>query len=132
MKHFDTMFENARAIMARAYTPYAKFPVGACLRTENNQFFSGCNMEISSYSLSICAESNAIVHMVAAGERKISEILVITTGKIISPPCGGCRQRLSEFATDDCMVHICDEDRNCKSKLLSELFPEPFGPKHLE
>src|SRR3954466_4817053 len=90
----------ARAVRERAFAPYSSFKVGAALRSENGQLFVGCNVENASYGATICAERNAILAMVAAGQRSIASIAVFTDAETLAMPCGLCRQVISEFQRD--------------------------------
>ncbi len=92
------LFEAARTAQANAYAPYSRFHVGAALRTASGAVFSGCNVENAAYPQGACAEAGAISAMALAGERRIAEILVIGDGEELCTPCGGCRQRIREFA----------------------------------
>jgi cytidine deaminase len=125
------MLEMARAAMARAYAPYSRFPVGAAVRGESDALYAGCNVENAAFPLGSCAEASAISAMVMAGERRILEVLVIGKGPALVSPCGGCRQRLHEFADDTTPVHICDSDGLRRTVTLGELLPLSFGPGNL-
>jgi len=125
------MLEMARAAMARAYAPYSRFPVGAVVRGESGALYAGCNVENAAFPLGSCAEASAISAMVMAGERRILEVLVIGKGAALVSPCGGCRQRLHEFADDTTPVHICDSDGLRRTVTLGELLPLSFGPGNL-
>ena len=92
------LFAAARAAQANAYAPYSRFQVGAALRTRNGAVYSGCNVENAAYPQGSCAEAGAIAAMALAGERRIAEILVVGDGDGLCTPCGGCRQRIREFA----------------------------------
>src|SRR5690349_2497751 len=97
MSDFKEMLDQARKACEKAYAPYSKFKVGVCIRTQNNQLFTGCNVENASYGLSSCAEASAISAMISANEHNIAEVLIVSSGKKACPPCRGCRQRLWEF-----------------------------------
>ena len=125
------MLEMARVGMARAYAPYSRFPVGAAVRGESGALYAGCNVENAAFPLGSCAEASAISAMVMAGERRILEVLVIGNGPALVSPCGGCRQRLHEFADDTTPVHICDSDGLRRTVTLGELLPLSFGPGNL-
>ncbi len=126
------MLTLARAAVERAYAPYSHFHVGVCIYTTGQNFYTGCNIENASYSLVNCAEDTAISHMVNAGERDIAEILVTSNGDEICTPCGACRQRIREFATEDVIVHMVNAKEDRISRQLSELLPLSFGPDHLK
>jgi len=89
-------------------------------------FFSGVNVENASYGLCICAESSAICHMVAAGQKKIHSIVVINSKNTLCPPCGSCRQQIAEFSAPDTLVHLCTHETLIKSMSIGELLPEAF------
>ena len=126
------MIALARAAMDRAYAPYSRFAVGAVLRGSNGKLYAGCNVENAAYPLAVCAETAAIAAMVADAERRIVEALVIGTGETLMTPCGGCRQRLREFATDSLPIHLCGPAGLRRTVTLGELLPLPFGPDNLK
>ena len=125
------MLELARAAMARAYAPYSRFAVGAVVRGENGALYAGCNVENAAFPLGSCAEASAISALIMAGQCRIIEVLVIGKGPALVSPCGGCRQRLREFADDATPVHICDSDGICRTVPLGELLPLSFGQTNL-
>ena len=127
----DEMMTLARAVMSRAYAPYSGFRVGAVLRGANGRLYAGCNVENAAYPQGQCAEATAIGVMVAAGEKVIAEILVVHDGPILAGPCGGCRQRLREFAGLDAPVYLCWPDGLQRTLTLGELLPLSFGPEQL-
>lgn len=126
------LVEAAIAAMAKAYAPYSNFPVGAALRGAGGGIFGGCNVENAAYPQGCCAEASAISAMVLAGERRILEVAVAGRGDLLVTPCGGCRQRLREFAPDDVLIHICGPQGLRRSVTLGELLPLSFGPDHLD
>ena len=128
----EDMLDAARAVRANAHAPYSGFAVGACLRTASGRIFAGCNVENSAYPQGWCAEVSAIGSMVAAGESRIVEVLVLVGGDELCTPCGGCRQALSEFAGSDTPVHVCGPEGLRKTVALGELMPYAFGPENLE
>src|ERR1700753_3645425 len=125
------MTELARTMMARAHAPYSKFHVGAALKGAGGKLYGGCNVENAAYPQGLCAEASAIGVMVADGETKIAEVLVMAHGDGLVTPCGGCRQRLREFAADTTPIHICGPEGHRKTVTLGELLPLSFGPDHL-
>ncbi|MGO8799314.1 MAG: cytidine deaminase [Roseiarcus sp.] len=125
------LFEAARAAQARAYAPYSRFRVGAALRTPSGAVFAGCNVENAAYPEGACAETGAIGAMALAGERQIEEILVIGDGEGLCTPCGGCRQRIREFAAPETRVHIAGPEGVRARFTLDELLPHSFGPDNL-
>jgi cytidine deaminase len=125
------MLEMGRAAMGRAYAPYSRFSVGAVVRGESGAFYAGCNVENAAFPLGSCAEASAISALIMAGERRIIEVLVIGKGPTLISPCGGCRQRLREFADDATPVHLCDSGGLRRTVTLGELLPLSFGPGNL-
>jgi cytidine deaminase len=125
------LFEAARAAQRNAHVPYSKFPVGAALRAGSGRVYSGCNVENASYPEGWCAETSAIAAMVSAGESEISEMLTIADGDQLTTCCGGCRQRIREFATTDTPIHAAGPEGVRRTFTLAELLPESFGPEHL-
>jgi cytidine deaminase len=125
------MLAMARAAMARAYAPYSRFTVGAVVRGASGVLYAGCNVENAAFPQGSCAEASAISALIMAGERRIIEVLVMGTGAALVSPCGGCRQRLREFASDATLVHICDPDGVRRTVTLGELLPLSFGPENL-
>ena len=126
------MIALAREARDRAYAPYSRFAVGAVLRGSNGKLYAGCNVENAAYPLAVCAETAAIAAMVADGERRIVEALVIGTSETLLTPCGGCRQRLREFATDILPIHLCGPAGLRRTVTLGELLPLPFGSDNLK
>jgi cytidine deaminase len=117
----------ARAARANAYAPYSKFPVGAALRGAGGRVFGGANVENAAYPQSQCAEASAIGQMIAAGERRIAALVVIG-GNQPCPPCGGCRQRLAEFADPEMPIYLCAPDgKLLQTVTLGALLPLAFG-----
>jgi cytidine deaminase len=128
----DDLFAAALAARERAYAPYSHYLVGAALRDEQGRIHAGANVENAAYPQSQCAEASAIGVMVAAGGRKIIEVLVIADSSLgIPTPCGACRQRLREFASLEVPVHLADPGRIIRTVTLGELLPLSFGPEHL-
>ncbi|MGH6933622.1 MAG: cytidine deaminase [Dongiaceae bacterium] len=131
MSPIEEMLAAAKRARAQAYAPYSNFAVGACLRGKSGTLYSGCNVENAAYPQGQCAEATAIGVMVAAGERAIAEVLIVGDGRELISPCGGCRQRLNEFAAPDTPVHLCDPQGVRRSITLGELLPLSFGPRQL-
>ena len=121
----------ARAAMARAYAPYSRFKVGAALRGASGRLYAGCNVENAAYPQGWCAEASAIAAMVMAGETRIVEAAVMGGGDAPCTPCGGCRQKLYEFAGDELPIHVCGPRGLRRTVTLGELLPLAFGPDNL-
>jgi cytidine deaminase len=131
MPSLDILFEAAKAIQAKAYAPYSRFKVGAAIATPDGQVFTGCNVENAAYPVGSCAEAGAVSAMVAAGESRIAEIVVMGEGEHLVTPCCGCRQRIREFAAPDTPIHIAGPEGIRKRFTLDELLPFSFGPDNL-
>ena len=114
----------AREAARNAYSPYSNVHVGAALVTESGEIFTGCNVENASYSLTICAERNAVFAAVAAGHTRFARMAVWADGPVLFTPCGACRQVLSEFA-EDMPVSIASP-REQLDTTLEELLPLRF------
>ena len=130
-QNFKQLFEEAKNVRQNAHVPYSKFKVGAALLTENNKIVAGCNVENAAYPQSQCAEASAIGNLVSLGFSTIKEIVVIGSGNMLCSPCGGCRQRIREFASLDTPIHMCNIERHLKTSTLAELLPDSFGPENL-
>lgn len=123
------LVEHARAARKKAYAPYSHFSVGAALLTSNGEIYSGANIENASYPATVCAERVAIFNAVAAGERDIDALAVVTRGA--GSPCGICRQVLAEFGTDITVIIAHETGIIREVMTVSELLPDSFGPKNL-
>ena len=127
----QAMLDLARRAMDQAYAPYSKFQVGAVVRGANGRLYAGCNVENAAYPQGCCAEASAISAMIVDGEREIVEVAVIGRGEALVTPCGGCRQRLREFARGDTPIHVCGPEGVRKTMTLEALLPLAFGPENL-
>ena len=127
----DQLFAAAQKVQSQAYAPYSRFCVGAALASANGEIFAGCNVENAALPNGTCAETAAIAAMIAAGERRIHAILVVGQGDLLVTPCGGCRQRIREFADQETRIHIAGPGGVRASFTLAELLPHSFGPDHL-
>jgi cytidine deaminase len=126
----DDLLRLARTMMVRAHAPYSKFHVGAAVRDEDGGIHGGCNVENAAYPQGFCAEAGAIAALVAAGKRRVLECVVIGPGPEVITPCGGCRQKLREFADDEMKIHLCGPDGLHRTVTLGMLLPMSFGPQH--
>jgi cytidine deaminase len=120
------LFEAARDAMARAYAPYSKFPVGAAIRADDGKIYHGANIENLSFPQGWCAEPTAISAMVMGGAKKIVEMAVIAEKLACCPPCGGCRQKIAEFAGPETRIYLCDDMGVQKTMTMEELLPFSF------
>ena len=128
----NDLIAAAKAARLKAYAPYSKFLVGAAVRDERGQIHGGCNIENAAYPQGWCAETSAIAAMIMSGGKAIAEMAVIGTGDLLCTPCGGCRQKIREFAKGNVKIHMYGEDGNLKQTFtLDELLPASFGPENL-
>jgi cytidine deaminase len=125
------LFDAAMAAKAVAYAPYSNFPVGAAVRAASGAVYAGCNVENAAYPQGWCAEASAIAAMVSAGEREIVEVLTVCDGELLGTCCGGCRQKLREFAPISALIHACGPEGIRATFTLEDLLPYSFGPEHL-
>jgi len=125
------LFEAAEAVRARAYAPYSKFQVGAAILADDGQIYAGCNVENAAYPVGNCAEPSAIAAMLAGGGTRIRRIYVTGPGTLPVTPCGGCRQRIREFADPGVEIVSHGVDGTPLVQTLDQLLPHSFGPEHL-
>ncbi len=125
------MFAAAKQAFDNAYAPYSNFPVGAAVLTPEGEIYAGCNVENAAYPQGACAEAGAIAAMALSARRRIAEVLVIGGGAGLCTPCGGCRQRLREFACAETLIHVAGPEGVRASFTLAELLPHSFGPENL-
>jgi homotetrameric cytidine deaminase len=116
------LVDAAEAAMRNAYAPHSEFKVGAALRTPSGAIFAGANVENASYPQGQCAEASAIGALISAGEREIAAVAVVAEQMDVCPPCGGCRQKLAEFAKPDTPVHL----GRSTTTTMGELLPLAF------
>ncbi len=119
----------ARKALPNAYAPYSNFPVSAVVVGESGRAYVGVNVENAAYPLARCAEQMAVGAMVAAGERRIREVLVFSTSKEPATPCGACRQILAEFGSDETPVVCVNDEGKILRFTLGELLPAAFRLK---
>jgi cytidine deaminase len=118
---------------AQAHAPYSKFYVGAAMRDEQGRIHRGANIENAAYPQGWCAECSAISHLIMAGGKQIREVAVIGNGTELCTPCGGCRQKIREFANGDVKIHCYTEVGDLiRTFTLDELLPASFGPENLK
>jgi len=110
-----------------AHAPYSNFHVDAAILDENAQLHASCNVENAAYPLGQCAEAGAISAMVTSGTKQIKHILIASPNDDFCPPCGGCRQKIAEFAGADTQVHLATKKGELKTVAFSELLPLAFG-----
>ena len=122
------LLEKAKEVSQNSYCPYSKFPVGACALFESGNYYSGCNIENSSYGLTLCAERNAISNAVANGEKtKLIKIAIYSPKSKKCFPCGACRQWIQEFSQGyDTQIILEDEDLKAILYHINDIFPYSF------
>ena len=128
----DDLFRRALAARERAYAPYSAYKVGAAIRGAAGGIHVGVNVENAAYPQGQCAEASAIGAMIAAGETRIVEVAVIGTGGELCTPCGGCRQKIAEFADPGVVVTLATTDGQTKSMTVADLLPGVFTAAHMD
>ena len=126
------LLKAATDVRERAYVPYSNFKVGAAIRAASGVIYAGCNVENAAYPEGTCAEAGAISAMVAAGETEIAEVLVIAAGAVPVSPCGGCRQKLAEFASGDVRITMATLAGKSRTTTVAKLLPGAFGTDHMK
>ena len=126
------LYEAAAKVRAHAHVPYSHFRVGVALLAEDGKIYAGANVENAAYPVGACAEASAISAMASNGARRIKTIVVIGTGAEPVTPCGGCRQRIREFAGPETRI-VCfgSESEKSSTYTMDQLLPDSFGPENL-
>ena len=127
-----SLLESARAVRENAYVPYSRFKVGAAIRGASGAIHVGCNVENVAYPEGTCAEAGAIAAMVAAGETVITEVCVIADSPVPVTPCGGCRQKLAEFAAADVPVTLATTDGLTRQTTVGDMLPGAFDQSQMD
>jgi cytidine deaminase len=127
-----SLIEAARKVRENAWAPYSRFKVGAAIRAESGRVHVGCNVENVAYPEGTCAEAGAIAAMVAAGDTRIAEIAVIADSPTPVAPCGGCRQKIAEFAAPDATVTMATTDGTVVALSVAEILPGAFDAAQME
>lgn len=122
-----SLVEDAAKVRGNAYAPYSNFKVGAAIRAEGGRVHLGVNVENAAYPEGTCAEAGAIAAMIAAGDSRIAEVAVIADAPRPVPPCGGCRQKLAEFADGGVRVTLATTRGERLETTVAELLPGAFG-----
>jgi cytidine deaminase len=126
----QNLIDAARSAREKAHAPYSNFRVGAAVRTKSGKIYTGCNIENSTYGLTLCAERVAIFKAMSEGEREFNAIAVVTDTEKLTPPCGSCRQIIWEFCGD---IPVILANLKGKTEVLQmrDLFPKPFDSSNL-
>ncbi len=127
-----TLLDEAREVRERAWVPYSRFKVGAAIRAASGKVYVGCNVENVAYPEGTCAEAGAIAAMVAGGDTEIAEIAVIADSPTPVAPCGGCRQKIAEFAGPDVAVTMATLDGLTATVRVAEILPGAFDAAQME
>ncbi len=128
----DELIEQAKDARRWAHAPYSNFSVGAALLSSDGRVFTGCNVENSTYGLSMCAERVAIFKAVSEGADEIAKIAVVTGHDHIAPPCGCCRQMIWEFASGETEIVLANLSGDVRRYRITDLLPEAFDERYLE
>ena len=124
---YKLLLALATKAQKNAHAPYSNFQVGAAILDENAQHHASCNVENAAYPLGQCAEAGAISAMIASGSKQIKQILIASPNDDFCPPCGGCRQKIAEFADAQTEVHLATKSGEIKTVKFTELLPLAFG-----
>ncbi|MBI4548705.1 MAG: cytidine deaminase [Ignavibacteriae bacterium] len=128
---YHNLVKAARKAIKFSYSPYSRFRVGAAVLTASGKIYTGCNIENSSFSLTICAERTALFKAVSERHRKFRAIAIVSDNKEFTPPCGACRQVMLELAGDIDVI-LSNANGNTKIVKLNTLLPIPFDAKTLK
>ena len=118
--------DKALSTQKNAHVPYSDFKVGAAVLSDSNTMYSGCNVENAAYPLGQCAEATAIGNMVAAGDKRLAAVTIASPDDNFCYPCGGCRQKIAEFADDEVVVTLVNQRGETKQHTIGELLPYAF------
>ncbi len=127
-----SLLDDAKAVRENAHAPYSGFKVGAAIRTASGKVFTGVNVENAAYPEGTCAEAGAIAAMVAAGETEIAEVAVVGDAPAPVTPCGGCRQKIAEFAPPGVGVTMANMVGDTLTLKIEELLPHAFAKAQME
>lgn len=126
----EKLFETAREALQHSYSPYSQFRVGAALLSSTGKVFTGCNIENSSFSLTICAERTALFKAISEGETSFSKLVIVSDSEDFISPCGACRQVISDLAGDVDVI-LTNGKGEMQHKKISDLLPLAFGSANL-
>ncbi|MCT1901132.1 cytidine deaminase [Oceanobacillus sojae] len=128
----EKLLEEAIQIRSRAYVPYSQFPVGAALLTSSGKIYTGCNIENAAYPSTCCAERVAIFKAISDGETEFEEMAVAADTKRPVPPCGTCRQVMSEFFAPDMTIHLTNLNKDVQTLTTDQLLPFSFQKEDMD
>ncbi|KZE68416.1 cytidine deaminase [Fictibacillus phosphorivorans] len=127
----EQLMDQAKLARERAYVPYSKFQVGAALLTAEGKVYLGANIENAAYSMTCCAERTALFKAYTEGDKKFSAIAVVADTKRPVPPCGACRQVISELCPQEMPVYLTNLKGDVQEILVKDLLPGAFSPEDL-
>jgi cytidine deaminase len=128
----EQLIERAKEARLLAHAPYSNFDVGAALLSSDGRVYTGCNIENSTYGLTMCAERVAIFKAVSEGVREFSKVAVVADFSNPTPPCGCCRQMIWEFSSETAEIILANLSGDVQKFQIKELFPEAFDARFLE
>jgi cytidine deaminase len=123
------MLDTAVLALKNSYSPYSQFAVASCIYSEDDNYFTGVNVENAAFGLTICAESAAITAMVSAGFTSIKSMVILASNNALCTPCGACRQRILEFSTPDTRIYLCNKTHILQTCSIQDLLPMAFTLK---
>jgi cytidine deaminase len=126
----DPLIQAAFAAREQAHAPYSRFTVGAAVSDETGRIFTGCNVESASYGLSMCAERVAVFKAVSEAAGKLTRIAIVAETRILTPPCGACRQILWEFCGDAELI-LANPAGKQQIMTVGQIYPRPFDASFL-
>lgn len=131
MNIYEKLIKEAILVREKAYTPYSNFKVGACVLTDSNNLYTGCNIENASLTPTVCAERVAIFKAISNGEKKIKKIAIVGKFDSYTYPCGVCRQVIREFCDENFEFIIIKNEKEYKILNIKDILPYSFGPEDL-
>jgi cytidine deaminase len=126
------LLKAATEVRERAWAPYSRFKVGAAIRSTSGRVYVGCNVENAAYPEGTCAEAGAIAAMVAGGDTRIAEVCVIADSPEPVACCGGCRQKIAEFAAPEVVVTMATTSGETRRATVAELLPGVFTKSQMD
>lgn len=127
----QSLIETAQTARLQSVAPFSNFKVGAAVKTESGKVYTGCNVESSSYGLTVCAERVAIWKALSEGERKFTDLAIVADTETLTPPCGTCRQIIWEFAREANIV-FANLKGESETFHIAELLPRAFDARFLK
>ncbi|MEC7579592.1 MAG: cytidine deaminase [Actinomycetota bacterium] len=125
------LFDAALRVQEHAHAPYSNYHVGCSVLTSSGQIYVGANIENAAYPQGLCAEATALAVMASHGERQAQVVLTVCDSEGLATSCGGCRQKIREFATSETIIHACSRKGLWATYTMDGLLPDSFGPEHL-